>query len=107
MSQNKKIKVGTSGWNYNHWRKTFYPEELAKDEWFEYYCEVFHSVEVNNSFYQLPNKEALQHWKDVAPDDFIFAAKASRYITHMKKLNDAKEPFDNYLDRMKILGKKL
>ncbi|HEQ98914.1 MAG TPA: DUF72 domain-containing protein [candidate division Zixibacteria bacterium] len=107
MNQKKKIHIGTSGWNYNHWKGTFYPDEMPKNEWFEYYCEIFHSVEINNSFYQLPNKGALQDWKDVAPDDFVFAVKASRYITHMKKLNDPREPLDNFLDRVKTLDKKL
>ncbi|HMA66673.1 MAG TPA: DUF72 domain-containing protein [Desulfosalsimonadaceae bacterium] len=102
-----KLHIGTSGWNYKHWRGPFYPEELPANKWREYYMERFHTVEVNNTFYQLPDKKTFEKWKHEAERGFIYALKASRYITHMKKLKDPHEPVNNFLSHAAVLEEKL
>jgi uncharacterized protein YecE (DUF72 family) len=81
-----KIYIGTSGWHYKHWKGTFYPEDIKDDERFSYYCQYFSTVEINNSFYNLPTIKTFNGWRKITPAGFIFSVKASRYITHMKKL---------------------
>lgn len=98
------IRVGTSGWNYPHWRGAFYPEGLAQKEWFGFYRERFDTVEVNNTFYQLPAPETVEAWRRQAGDDFRYTVKASRYITHMKKLKDPEEATAQLFDRLRLLG---
>ena len=100
----KKLHIGTSGWNYNHWKGTFYPEDLPAKQWQSYYMERFHTVEVNNTFYKLPEETTFQKWRTEAPEGFIYALKASRYITHMKKLKDPEQPVGNFLDHATNLG---
>lgn len=85
------IHIGTSGWHYKHWKGNFYPAAIKEAEQFNYYSGHFSTVEINNSFYKLPAPETFTEWKNMAPAGFVFAVKASRFITHMKKLNlDAK-----------------
>ncbi|NIP71826.1 MAG: DUF72 domain-containing protein [Gammaproteobacteria bacterium] len=103
----KRLHIGTSGWSYGHWKGPFYPEHLPNERMLEYYAEHFHCAEINNSFYHLPERHILEHWRDTVPKDFLFAAKASRYITHMKKLKDAHRTLPPFLDRMQILADKL
>jgi uncharacterized protein YecE (DUF72 family) len=81
-----KVYIGTSGWHYKHWRGTFYPPDLKSSQHFEYYSRCFNTVEVNNSFYKLPQKSTFTAWGEAAPDNFLFAVKGSRFITHAKKL---------------------
>jgi len=102
-----KIHIGTSGWHYDHWSGPFYPERIAKKEYLRYYADQFHTVEINNSFYRLPGKETLIQWRDSSPSGFIFSVKASRYITHMKKLKDPDEPLQALFDRVNLLANKL
>jgi uncharacterized protein YecE (DUF72 family) len=102
-----RTHIGTSGWSYNHWQGPFYPEELPHDSWLQYYTEHFQSVEINNSFYHLPAEKTLAQWRDNVPKGFVFAAKASRYITHMKKLNDPKKSVATFLKRIAVLEDKL
>ena len=78
-----KIRIGTSGWYYDHWKELFYPVGLAKSKWFEYYAQYFDTVEINNTFYHLPKEQTLQRWHDIVPKDFLYAVKANRYITHI------------------------
>ncbi len=99
-----RIRVGTSGWHYKHWQPVFYPEGLAADGFLSHYQQYFDSVEINNSFYSLPSPETLEAWRDCVPEDFLFAVKASRYITHMKKLKDPRKSVQNFLDRVRSLG---
>lgn len=99
--------VGTSGWHYSHWQGVFYPEGLPKSHWLEHYAGHFGSVEINGSFYRLPGEAAVRAWRDATPDDFRFAAKASRFITHMKKLREVHDAVDTFLDRIALLGDKL
>ncbi len=107
MTKIEKIFIGTSGYNYKHWKGPFYPDDMSSDEWFDFYCQNFDAVEINNSFYQLPEKKTFQSWKDRSPDNFRFSVKASRYITHMKKLKDPKEPTGNFFKAVDGLDDKL
>lgn len=102
-----KIYIGTSGWSYKHWKGTFYPADVKEMDHFEYYRKFFNSVELNNSFYHLPSKEVFENWRASVPDDFVFAVKASRYITHMKKLNDPAESIANFMENVVGLQEKL
>jgi uncharacterized protein YecE (DUF72 family) len=102
----RKIRIGTSGWHYKHWRGTFYPEGLPAAKWLDFYCERFDSVELNNTFYRLPPRAALEGWRDSTPANFLFAVKGSRFITHMKKLKDPEEALERFFDRADVLGKK-
>jgi uncharacterized protein YecE (DUF72 family) len=99
----KHIHIGTSGWHYSHWQGPFYPDSLAKNEFLGFYSQYFHTAEINNTFYQLPQKKTFYHWKDTVPDGFIFSVKASRYITHMKKLCDPDQPLSKFLKRLMVL----
>jgi uncharacterized protein YecE (DUF72 family) len=99
--------IGTSGWKYDQWSGSFYPEEVTSEHALEFYASRLHTVEINNTFYQLPETETLHGWRESVPDDFTFAVKASRYITHMKKLKDPHEPLNNFLERIDVLGDKL
>ncbi|KTD21095.1 DUF72 domain-containing protein [Legionella londiniensis] len=85
------LRIGTSGWNYKSWQGEFYPEGINDSELLPYYAERFNTVELNNSFYQLPDKGHIKIWRKMTPQGFIFSCKASRYITHMKKLLDPEE----------------
>jgi uncharacterized protein YecE (DUF72 family) len=106
MSQGT-VRVGTSGWHYDHWKGPFYPEKVGEGEMLERYVEHFDTAEINNSFYQLPSRETLERWRDTTPAGFVFSAKASRYMTHMKKLKDPREPLSRFYDRLEVLGDKL
>lgn len=101
------VLIGTSGWSYDHWQGPFYPKELPPRERLKYYAERIASTEINNSFYQLPDKKTLQAWHDTVPADFVFTAKGSRYITHMKKLKDPEKSVSGFLERIGILEDKL
>ncbi len=100
--------IGTSGWQYRHWGNgVFYPAGLRQSDWFKYYCNIFDCVEVNNTFYHLPKKEVFERWRDVSPDGFRFAIKASRYITHLKKLSQPEEAVTKFLENVLGLGPKI
>ncbi|MDP2730243.1 MAG: DUF72 domain-containing protein [Dehalococcoidales bacterium] len=99
--------IGTSGWHYEHWRGRFYPEKLAKAGWLEFYTRHFATVEINNSFYRLPSESAFTSWRDTTPDNFVFAVKVSRFITHIKRLKDTEEALGKFFKGAKILGSKL
>ena len=101
------VRVGTSGWQYDDWRGAFYPEDVAKKRWFEHYTTVFPTVELNATFYRLPRETTVQQWHDRAPTGFRFAVKASRYVTHQKKLRDPEEPVGNVVRRCAALGEHL
>jgi uncharacterized protein YecE (DUF72 family) len=107
MSEQGGIYIGTSGWHYDHWKGPFYPADLPADQFLAAYVQHFKSVEINSTFYGLPETATLKTWRDTAPAGFIFAVKASRYITHMKKLKDPQEPLDNLLGRVEALGDSL
>jgi uncharacterized protein YecE (DUF72 family) len=88
----RRIHVGCSGWQYRHWKGDFYPAELPTTRWFGHYARVFDTVEINNSFYRWPAPETFEKWRQQAPPGFVYAVKASRFLTHMKKLKDPEEP---------------
>jgi uncharacterized protein YecE (DUF72 family) len=102
-----KIYIGTSGWNYAHWKGKFYPAALPHDDEFDFYAQKFNTVELNNSFYRLPEKETFHKWRKNSPDDFIFSVKAPQFITHMKKLKDPVESTHDLLLHIEGLGSKL
>jgi uncharacterized protein YecE (DUF72 family) len=101
------IRIGTSGWHYPHWRGPFYPADLPPAEMLAYYAQRLDTVEVNNSFYRLPEEDTLVAWRDATAEDFLFAVKASRYITHMKKLKEPEESISNFMERAGGLGDRL
>jgi uncharacterized protein YecE (DUF72 family) len=107
MTKQGKIHIGCSGWNYKHWRGRFYPKEVAQDQWFEIYASVFNTVEINNTFYHLPEARTFKAWRAQAPDGFLYAVKANRFITHMKKLKGVKAPLRKFLDRARLLREHL
>ena len=107
MNKKKQINIGTSGWHYKHWVGPFYPEKTDTNKMLEYYAQDFNTVEINNSFYQMPSARTLKTWVEITPDDFFFAVKASRYITHMKKLKDPEDPVKRFMKRAKFLGNKM
>jgi uncharacterized protein YecE (DUF72 family) len=103
----RRLHIGTSGWHYPHWRGNFYPSDLPTARWLSFYSEQFKTVEINNSFYQLPSDETFQLWYAATPPEFRFAVKASRYITHMKKLTDPQTSTAKFFERVALLGEKL
>jgi len=108
MSRTKcDIRIGTSGWHYNHWKELFYPAGLPKSKWFEHYAQHFDTVEINNTFYQLPKEVSLQRWHEQAPKNFLYSVKANRYITHIKRLKDTSEALERFFDRISILKSRL
>lgn len=106
MGKNRAY-IGTSGWHYSHWENIFYPADLKKKDQLEFYTSKFTSVELNNSFYRQPKQENYITWRDGAPDNFLFAIKANRYFTHLKKLNVTAEELENFIKSCALLGKKL
>jgi uncharacterized protein YecE (DUF72 family) len=89
---------------YRDWRGLFYPERLPARRWFWFYSQQFHTVEINNTFYHLPTPEAFRYWAVQAPEGFLFAVKANRFLTHQKKLKDCEEPLRTFLERARLLG---
>lgn len=102
-----RFRIGTSGWVYPHWRGVFYPQELRQPDWFSYYAGQFDTVEINNTFYRLPGENAFDVWRKQAPPGFLYAIKASRYLTHMKKLKEPEEPLHTFFERAARLGETL
>jgi uncharacterized protein YecE (DUF72 family) len=107
MALHGRAFVGCSGWEYKHWRGDFYPAEVPRARWFEHYAAAFDTVEVNNTFYRLPEETTFASWAARAPAGFTYAVKASRFLTHMKKLKDPAEPLDRLFNRMVPLGSHL
>jgi uncharacterized protein YecE (DUF72 family) len=101
------VYIGTSGWSYDHWLGTFYPKGTRQQDLLAVYAERFESVEINRTFYKLPAAGTMAAWRAKAPAGFLFAAKASRYLTHRKKLKDPKEPVARLLGCVEHLGEKL
>lgn len=101
------VWVGTSGWQYKDWRGRFYPQKLPQGQWLEHYAAHFATVEINNTFYRLPKPETFGDWKRRVPEGFVYAVKASRYLTHILRLKDPAEPVKRFLDASKPLGSRL
>jgi uncharacterized protein YecE (DUF72 family) len=102
-----RVWIGCSGWEYKHWRGDFYPADLPRARWFEHYAATFDTVEINNTFYRLPEAATFASWAARAPVRFLYAVKASRFLTHMKKLKDPEEPIDRLFEHMRPLGRRL
>ena len=98
------VRIGLSGWNYAHWRGgVFYPPRLPAAHWLEFYAERFDTVEVNSTFYRLPRTDAVAHWLEQTPEDFVFSIKASRYLTHVKRLRDLGPGLERFVERIEPL----
>jgi uncharacterized protein YecE (DUF72 family) len=101
------VLIGTSGWQYRHWRELFYPIGVPQRNWLEHYAERFETVESNNAFYRLPERSTFESWAQRTPPGFVWAVKMSRYLTHIKRLADPSEPVQRFLERAQGLGPKL
>ena len=99
--------VGTSGWSYDHWKGIFYPSKLPKKSFLEFYSEHFNTVEINQTFYGLPDRKTIRNWYNSVPKNFVFSVKASRYITYMKKLKVPKGSISTFFNRVDTLKDKL
>jgi uncharacterized protein YecE (DUF72 family) len=99
----KSVRIGCSGWNYPHWRERVYPDGLPSRRWLEHYATLFDTVEVNTTFYRLPHREAVAAWVEESPPEFVFAVKASRFLTHMKRLTDLAQGVDRFYERIESL----
>lgn len=100
------VIIGTSGWQYADWRPRFYSAKMAQSRWLGFYAERFSTVEVNNTFYRLPERQTFQRWRESVPDDFVVAIKANRYLTHVRRLRDP-GPVSTLMERASGLGKRL
>lgn len=98
------VLVGTSGWHYGSWRGPFYPGDVRVRDQLRYYASRFRTTEINNSFYRLPTEKAVAEWRDTVPDGFVFAWKASRYITHYRRLKECEDSVKLVFGRMDALG---
>jgi uncharacterized protein YecE (DUF72 family) len=94
----RPVRVGCSGWNYPHWRERVYPKGLPQRAWLEHYATLFDTVEVNNTFYRLPARSAVAGWVERTPADFVLTVKASRYLTHIKRLTDLESGVARFYD---------
>ena len=103
----KKLFIGVSGWAYPHWRGIFYPKNLKPKEELKYFSHYFKTVEVNYSFYRLPEPAVYKNWYSQTPGNFLFAVKASRFITHIKRLKDVRKPWSEFLKNASNLKEKL
>jgi uncharacterized protein YecE (DUF72 family) len=101
------VMTGTSGWQYRDWRGVFYPREVPQRRWLEYYAGQFATVENNGTFYRLPTREVFASWRDRVTDDFVMTVKASRYLTHVRRLRDPAEPTKRLVDAAAGLGDRL
>ena len=104
---NSQIHIGTSGWNYKHWSEIFYPDNCPQSKWLEFYAKYFGTVELNASFYRLPKPQTFESWRERTPDNFLWAVKASRYITHIKGIKDVKEALERFFSSAELLKEKL
>jgi uncharacterized protein YecE (DUF72 family) len=99
----RPVRIGCSGWNYDDWRGRLYPQGLGRGRWLGRYAEEFDTVEVNSTFYRLASRDAVARWVEATPADFLFAAKASRYLTHVRRLRDVGQGVERYYERIEPL----
>jgi uncharacterized protein YecE (DUF72 family) len=100
----KSVRIGCSGWNYSHWRERVYPKGVPASRWLSHYATLFDTVEVNATFYRLPTRDAVSGWAEATPDDFVFAIKASRYLTHVKRLRELRDGIARFAERIEPLA---
>ncbi len=103
----QKVLIGTSGWNYPSWRGVFYPPDLPSSRWLEFYAGIFSTLEANATFYRSPRPSTFEAWKTRTPQNFLWAVKAHRVITHIKRLKDVGEPLARFFDSLLPLEEKL
>jgi uncharacterized protein YecE (DUF72 family) len=99
-----ETRIGCSGWNYEHWRGRFYPEGLPESRWLSHYAQSFDTVELNASFYRLPTRRSAERWAAATQRGFLFAVKASRYLTHVKRLREVGKGVALLFERIEPLG---
>lgn len=104
--KSESLWIGTSGWMYKHWKDIFYPNNLKTTEWLEYFSNHYSTVEINNSFYRLPETKVFLSWYKKTPKNFIFSVKVSRYITHIKRLNKVRSEWKTFVQRSSGLKEK-
>jgi uncharacterized protein YecE (DUF72 family) len=102
-----KIRIGTSGWSYPHWKGLFYPQDCRQSQWLEFYAEHFDTIELNATFYRLPKLKTFENWRLRTPDDFLWAVKANKYMTHTKRLKEPHEPLERFYEAASGLKEKL
>ena len=102
-----ELRVGTSGWQYKHWKGRFYPKALPTSKWLDYYAGYFDTVELNNPFYRQPERKTFEKWRRAVPDGFVYAVKLNRFITHIKRLNVERDSIERSYGTMAGLGPKL
>lgn len=102
-----KVDIGTSGWSYEHWKEKFYPKGIKSKERLSFYSKSFSTVEINNSFYNLPKEETLINWRESVPENFVFSIKANRYLTHIRRLRAEEKSVELFFSRVKVLGPKM
>ena len=107
MAIHPVARIGCSGWQYRHWRGSFYPADLPASRWFDYYAARFDTVEINNTFYRLPEASTFSAWRAQAPPRFLYAVKASRFLTHMKKLKNPVDPLRRLFQGARLLRQTL
>lgn len=107
MRDEHRVRIGTSGYQYNHWRSILYPGDLPKKEWFRRYCETFDTVELNTTFYHQPKDSTYENWHAAAPPNFRYAVKYNRYGTHIKRLKDAEDHLKRFLSGAERLKRSL
>ena len=101
-----ELRVGTSGWQYKHWKGRFYPKELPVSRWLDHYTKYFDSVELNNPFYRQPERKTFERWRRAVPEDFVYAVKLNRFITHIKRLNIERDSVERSYGTLAGLGPK-
>ena len=101
----RPVRVGCSGWNYPHWRERVYPRGVPQRRWLEHYASLFDTVEINNTFYRLPRRKAVASWVAESPEGFLFAVKASRYLTHIKRLQDMVQGVERFYECIEPLAR--
>jgi uncharacterized protein YecE (DUF72 family) len=106
MDTAAKWRIGTSGWNYRHWKEIFYPPKIAVAHWLDFYSHYFTTVEVNATFYRLPKIETFDNWYEKTPENFLWAVKASKFITHTRRLKDSREPLERLYSAVERLKEK-
>lgn len=102
-----QVVTGTSGFAYKEWKGSFYPDDLPANRMLKYYAGRLHGVEINNTFYRMPKPHVLEQWAAQVPPDFTFVLKASRWITHRKRLKEVEEPVSYFFDHARVLGDRL
>ncbi len=103
----REFHFGTLGWSYNFWKGNFYPKKLSSRMFLSYYSKIFNSVEIEGTFYRIPREESVLSWKEQTPEDFVFSIKFPQIITHIKMFKDCEEETSVFLERVKLLGRKL